>query len=996
MNIKQLLNDDGSVRLDYTKLPPELTAQPNWVGWGTFHKTCLTDPARPGHIIQVTDKMPFRVSGRQTAMVDDPRTWSPFNKALLFVGKEIRGLGYVCGLDDGFVFGDIDHCVDPATGEIDADALQEIEKLNTYTELSPSGTGLRWVARGVKPGCKQKRANGSSIYEIYSRSSSVLENAIVYKRDEYGKKLKDSKKKPIPETDANGNVIQAPQPEGERYLRMTGAVLPGFEKIRECTPEIAALYAQKILDEQDVQPTQSEEHKDKAPVRTNTTTSRAKTAILAPGEIIAKCKSSRRFKEFDDLYNLADSRNPSDGDMELCGMFAYYTDDVGTIVDLFENSPRWLNQADRQAKHGGDYPLRTAEKALANRTNKWTPSVKRESSVSNVKPEASPRNTQENASVPEPQTQERAPLTVKTDDGETLSFDLGEWFLDNDGIKAVKSINRATGAITFEYASNVPVWVSHKLVNMQSGETSVVLCWNNQEHRGEASPLSASQDVTCLSSVVTSTKAQTLSDFGFPAMDTKRTTAFNRYMMDLLNRNDAIIPKRASTSQLGWYKLDKGGDKFDGFAPYDSVEWYETGESKKTFDAVRSYTDNGDVAPWREFMREYRKDKDLRFIISASLASPLIELLSELPFIVHTHGLTGSGKSVALKIASAIWADYRKYLKTMSGTPRALYQAPVTLNSLPTIVDEFQIIANSKLYNANEIVMTLCEGRERERLNKDGSPRPSRSYKSLIMTAGEQPLLDDTAGGGAFSRVLNVHIKDRELFVGHQPSEVIEFIEEHFGTVGHAWIEHLKRLSSEELHKLHETHKNIRDTIIATCDTSAKLASAGALIIVADQLASKWIFNDRDGALGTDDIKPYLTTRNAIDPANRAKEFVVGWIAKNQNNFISKTRSVDEIHGGILGKLDGDTSVYVLKDELVSALKAQNFSLEAVLPAWINDGFAITNGSKRPRADNRMAISGVGKANCYHLDLSRLALRDTDLEPDETEDNPFVTDNAKN
>jgi len=66
-----------------------------------------------------------------------------------------------------FAFVDLDHCRDPQTGEIEPRALAIIRKLNSFTELSPSGTGIHIYCRTQQPpegGCRKGHV------EIYTQS----------------------------------------------------------------------------------------------------------------------------------------------------------------------------------------------------------------------------------------------------------------------------------------------------------------------------------------------------------------------------------------------------------------------------------------------------------------------------------------------------------------------------------------------------------------------------------------------------------------------------------------------------------------------------------------------------------------------------------------------------------------------------------------------------------------------------------------------------------
>src|SRR5206468_7814503 len=56
------------------------------------------------------------------------------------------GVGIVLG--DGLVGVDLDHCRDPETGAIAPWAQTVIATLDSYTEVSPSGTGLHVLLHG--------------------------------------------------------------------------------------------------------------------------------------------------------------------------------------------------------------------------------------------------------------------------------------------------------------------------------------------------------------------------------------------------------------------------------------------------------------------------------------------------------------------------------------------------------------------------------------------------------------------------------------------------------------------------------------------------------------------------------------------------------------------------------------------------------------------------------------------------------------------------------
>lgn len=96
------------------------------------------------------DKLPVDPQTGTNASSTNPQTWADYATAESAVKRwGCRGLGFVLG--NGISGIDLDHCVDPATGVITDLALDVVETMQSYTEYSPSGTGLHILWRGTKP-----------------------------------------------------------------------------------------------------------------------------------------------------------------------------------------------------------------------------------------------------------------------------------------------------------------------------------------------------------------------------------------------------------------------------------------------------------------------------------------------------------------------------------------------------------------------------------------------------------------------------------------------------------------------------------------------------------------------------------------------------------------------------------------------------------------------------------------------------------------------------
>ncbi len=92
-------------------------------------------------------KVPLRTTG-QLADSTKAATWSTLDECLKTVPRlKADGVGFVLDADrDGIVGIDLDGCRDSDTGEIKGWALDDIRSLNSYTEISPSGTGVKIYA----------------------------------------------------------------------------------------------------------------------------------------------------------------------------------------------------------------------------------------------------------------------------------------------------------------------------------------------------------------------------------------------------------------------------------------------------------------------------------------------------------------------------------------------------------------------------------------------------------------------------------------------------------------------------------------------------------------------------------------------------------------------------------------------------------------------------------------------------------------------------------
>ncbi len=138
-------------RLD--AIPAELTRLPQWVDW-------KLEPLGGAWM-----KIPYDAHAKTCkAKANDPKTWSTFDRACSWMNTHGGGIGFVFN-GDGIMGVDLDKCRDPETATIEPWAQSILDKLNSYSEVSPSGSGLHIIIRGTIPG-KRNRTGRIEMYSV--------------------------------------------------------------------------------------------------------------------------------------------------------------------------------------------------------------------------------------------------------------------------------------------------------------------------------------------------------------------------------------------------------------------------------------------------------------------------------------------------------------------------------------------------------------------------------------------------------------------------------------------------------------------------------------------------------------------------------------------------------------------------------------------------------------------------------------------------------------
>ncbi len=150
-------------------IPPSMKCEDRWVLW----RYDVQNGKR--------SKVLYQVDCRHKGSSSDSTTWASFDSVLCAYefNTSMHGIGFVLG--DGWFGIDLDKCRDPDSGEAHEDAKTIMGMVDGYWEISPSGTGFKWIGRGSVPNDRKIKLTPESgiEVEIYSKQYFTVTSRIM-------------------------------------------------------------------------------------------------------------------------------------------------------------------------------------------------------------------------------------------------------------------------------------------------------------------------------------------------------------------------------------------------------------------------------------------------------------------------------------------------------------------------------------------------------------------------------------------------------------------------------------------------------------------------------------------------------------------------------------------------------------------------------------------------------------------------------------------------
>ena len=158
------------------------------------------------------------------------------------------------------------------------------------------------------------------------------------------------------------------------------------------------------------------------------------------------------------------------------------------------------------------------------------------------------------------------------------------------------------------------------------------------------------------------------------------------------------------------------------------------------------YSTTGALQPWKDAAKMITDQgtPELDALLATSFAAPLVELTGQSGAIVSAYSpSSGCGKSTAIKVGQGVWGHPRKGVNMLADTDNAVFAKLASIRNLPLYWDELHV--EEDIVTFSKILFRVTHGREKARLNRNATMRPTNEFSSLIVACSNMSLADKLA-----------------------------------------------------------------------------------------------------------------------------------------------------------------------------------------------------------------------------------------------------------
>lgn len=396
----------------------------------------------------------------------------------------------------------------------------------------------------------------------------------------------------------------------------------------------------------------------------------------------------------------------------------------------------------------------------------------------------------------------------------------------------------------------------------------------------------------------------------------------------------------------------------------------------ETIDALEPV---GTLDGWIQATRGLLQYDNVRFVCYAVATSLILKILGGASFVIELVGDTSLGKTITAQLAMSIFGNPQKLKLATSATKVFIERTCTTCCDMPIFLDETSMMQSDIL---TEISYMVANERSRGRGKKEGGVEKVATWKTVLLTTGEVPLLSLGSLGGQDVRTVSMYGG-----VGaNDPVNVELYKDQMEDNSGHLAPLLVKKIL-ENKDKLKEYYLEIRDTLkeFSKSDSTGatgRVVDTYALISLSGFLLES-VFEDLEldtkDALGLVECKfKDKMTHSDGSISDRAFMIVSDWIIENHKNFCDDMEGVAgdryDLYGNLsmahpFGEVPYDYADIVpqkLKEVLDNKLGHPGIS-SRILRDWKGSGRIITT-------DERNTILATIKSGKKQIRVIRLKM----------------------
>lgn len=491
-----------------------------------------------------------------------------------------------------------------------------------------------------------------------------------------------------------------------------------------------------------------------------------------------------------------------------------------------------------------------------------------------------------------------------------------------------------------------PLLISRRLKNIDTGNEKIELYFrrDNQDHyiRTQRSTVFQSRTIT------------QLADRGLP-VTSENAKKLVQYLGALEAENMKVIPVVKSTEQMGWIS----SDKFFPGAEGDIVLDVDDGSAY----LAAAYHSEGSFDTWKEAAQRAREISPVaRFVLASSFAAPLLAVLNHRIFVVHCWGPSRGGKTALLKLALSVWGNPDGLIANFNTTKVGLERMAAFFNDLPLGIDEKQVTGDKQGF-IESLIYLLGLGKGKTRGAKGGGLQQFKTWRTIALTTGEEPISTSSSATGITTRTLEIWGKpiEDEGFA----AELHDVTADNYGFAGPVFIRKIIETNKKEPEKIKDLYKNFLTYFKLYANESlGSYQISVAAVATADILISQWIFGEEE-KVAQENVKDMglnildkLETTEKADYAERAREWLDSWIAQHKENFKEDAK---ERYGWI--REDGFA---ILPSALEPDLKKAGFNPNRVYADFKDCNLLIPDNDGR-HLKRRISIDGEKLRVVYYV-----------------------------